>query len=311
VARKQRTGLVKTRSPLLDDSGASKADLASADPQEFERSKIFSTAAPEIHQYLVDKNRNILFSFKIGLQSKLILFRKDRVFSAYVRVIITLSLGSYIIEYLTKKPDARSIIASGEGDLNKAKNHFREYGEKLHADLSLLPDAMHSRVEEFIHANPIIEVALTDAVIERRNREKNLTENSPEPHRARKTKSKFKELTADEVTQVLVRGKTHAWSTRTERGHPYQADVFEYILDTYGRWLPGLTQELLGRADPSIMSYFKKRKSEAGLPDWLYIPTRKEVSDLLETDPKRAAWREMERARHRQRRAALRQAKIS
>lgn len=115
----------------------------------------------------------------------------------------------------------------------------------------------------------------------------------------------FPVLSTSEVNAVLEHGKTHTWNTRTKRGFGYHTDVFEYVRDTYSDWIPGLTQELLFESDSSIESYYKKRKSEVGLPSWLFIPAGAEARDLLEADPRRSAWREIERDRSRTRRARV------
>jgi hypothetical protein len=116
-------------------------------------------------------------------------------------------------------------------------------------------------------------------------------------------KKRFRILSQAEIDAVLGHGRTHAWNRRTERGFPYHTDVFEYVRDTYGDWMPGITQELLFKADHSIERSYKTKKSVSGLPQWLFIPAGAQARDLLEADPRRSAWREIERQRHRERRA--------
>ena len=118
-------------------------------------------------------------------------------------------------------------------------------------------------------------------------------------------KENFRSLPRAEIEALLAHGKTHTWNTRVKRGFSYHTDVFEYVRDTYRHWIPGLTQELLFEADSSIESYYKKRKSEAGLPPWLFIPAGAEARDLVEADPRRIVWREIERERSRKRRTRI------
>jgi hypothetical protein len=135
---------------------------------------------------------------------------------------------------------------------------------------------------------------------------KNNTSGRNEGKLLRSKKKTFPALSAADIEAVLERGTTQPWSTRTERGFAYHTDVFEYVRDTYGNWIPGLTQELLFQADSSIESSYKTKKSKNGLPQWLFIPAGAEARELLEPDSRRTAWRQVERERHRKRRASLR-----
>jgi hypothetical protein len=96
---------------------------------------------------------------------------------------------------------------------------------------------------------------------------------------------------------ILKRGQERPWATRTRRGLPYQADVFDYITQNYLQEWPNITAAEIARADPQLYAYYKTRKARVGVPEGfkLSMPRATET----EVDPKRAAWREIERDRKR------------
>ena len=96
----------------------------------------------------------------------------------------------------------------------------------------------------------------------------------------------------------------HQWESRRERGLPWRMDVFEFIRDTYTRWLGhGLMRSDLRAVDKPLWVALCKRLKTDALPSWLPLPTEAEAkldSIQNQTSQKlmqnaRVLWREADR----------------
>ena len=119
----------------------------------------------------------------------------------------------------------------------------------------------------------------------------------------------FPELNATQIASIVRHGEKRPWAGRREFGYAWKTDVFEFVRDEYGKWIPGLTQAHLKDADLDLYRFFTKQVSLQGLPAWLDVPSEPDAELRKITDPvereKRKTWRELERNRSRQRRATL------
>jgi len=133
-------------------------------------------------------------------------------------------------------------------------------------------------------------------------REESKSNSEPEPP--------FPELPPGDVEAVIKHGEKRPWGKRREFGYKWTTSVFEFVQAEYGKWIPGLTQGHLKSADEGLWSFFSKRVSTHGLPNWLDVPSEpdaelRKITDPVEREQRKVA-REVERKRSQARRTAKR-----
>jgi hypothetical protein len=78
-------------------------------------------------------------------------------------------------------------------------------------------------------------------------------------------------LTEREIEKVIARGQSRTWADHKQA---YRGRVFDFVQETYGKWIPGLLQSHLRLADTTgLYAAFTKAVSRHGLPEWLDVPT--------------------------------------
>jgi hypothetical protein len=260
-------------------------------------------------KYTHDHTGTALFAFNLTERSKSVLLKNERVLKAYEGALKGLSLLVYIVEYWTKEPSKRRIVVSGEEDLQKAYDYLRKFAKELTANIEALPGPLARAAHAFISSNPAAAMALSNAEQGKRTLSKRSGFTGLVYSELPVRQETFPILTPEDEAAILRRGAECPWSKRTKRGIPYQADVFEYVRDTYRKWIPGLTQEHLAFADPDLHNYFKKRRSQVGLPKGLDIPTGADARLRAMPDPvereKLKIVREHQRNKMRTRRSSL------
>lgn len=93
------------------------------------------------------------------------------------------------------------------------------------------------------------------------------------------------------------------WKTRRDRGLPWRMDVFEFVHNTYGRWIEHyadtpqpLTQADIKAVDQPLWQKFQQEIYKRGAPDWLKLPTEKSATLDAVVDPEQRELRERMRA---------------
>ena len=107
-------------------------------------------------------------------------------------------------------------------------------------------------------------------------------------------------LKEDEEFRATARD--NQWKSRRENGWDWQADVYDFISDIYGKWVgKGLTQADLKAVDEQLWMAFQKKKQFVVVPANLYLPTEAEARLAAINDPmdrqKLLIIREWERAK--------------
>src|SRR5216683_916653 len=121
----------------------------------------------------------------------------------------------------------------------------------------------------------------------------------------------FPHLTDEQLAAAYKYGQAHLWDNRREdnrrtNGYPWRTDVFEYVAETYAKWIPGLTQGHLKHIDRSLYRKLTKEiTARDGRPDWFKVPSDYQARDLVEQDAGRKAVREYHRDRARRYRENL------
>lgn len=104
------------------------------------------------------------------------------------------------------------------------------------------------------------------------------------------------------------------WSTRRERGLPWQLSSFDFISEVYVRWIgEGLTRADLKKVDEPLWKKLcndikaRRREGLTELPEGLVLPTQAEAVALALPEEQRAAL-DVLRTYHRERKAEQRAA---
>ena len=85
------------------------------------------------------------------------------------------------------------------------------------------------------------------------------------------TEKAWRNLTEREIEKVIARGQSRTWADHKQA---YRGRVFDFVQETYGKWIPGLLQSHLRLADTTgLYAAFTKAVSRHGLPEWLDVPT--------------------------------------
>jgi tetratricopeptide (TPR) repeat protein len=99
----------------------------------------------------------------------------------------------------------------------------------------------------------------------------------------------FRLLTPDEVEAVIARGREYPYSRRRELGWPYHTNPLMWVWHIYCPWIvsekgPGLTRDLIAKADPDLHPKVIRQISLHGLP-WFDFPTGAEARMLATENP--------------------------
>ncbi len=103
--------------------------------------------------------------------------------------------------------------------------------------------------------------------------------------------------------EFIAYAQANQWSTRKERGWPYQQDVFEYIKTVYAPYLAEkrLTRSDLQNVDKKLWWALHNRLRHEAMPEDLHLPTEAQAKlDGMQDGPekelmikKRSLWREL------------------
>jgi len=98
-------------------------------------------------------------------------------------------------------------------------------------------------------------------------------------------KSDFEQSSGFDMEAFKAHAAAHQWKTRRERGYNWNADVFEYVRDTYGSLIEAarkagspLTQADFKIVDSNLWMRIQQVKKTQEMPEWLDVPTAKDAS---------------------------------
>jgi uncharacterized protein affecting Mg2+/Co2+ transport len=95
----------------------------------------------------------------------------------------------------------------------------------------------------------------------------------------------FKLLPDKAVAAFMEHAKSHQWNDRQEKGWPYHTNAFKFLHVTHGKFIPGLTRDLIAAGDDSLAKHLNRKISMEGLPPWLDLPTGAEAKLRAINDP--------------------------